>query len=331
MGWFKKRSTAGIEVGVWCLGVLGVGVIPLPSLSAQQPRLRAILRGHKVPVSVAFSGDGKILLSKDKDEFRLWDVASGKIKLTRKSEGGPVAINSDGELLVWGGKDGTVSLRDAATGAGKRTFKGHAANVYCVAFSPDDKLLASGSDDKTVKLWRIADGKNLATLKHESDVLAIAFNRNGKLLASGDWNGAVKLWEVETGKEKARLEGHSGMVHAVAFSSDGKCLASGGSDETVKIWDVAKGEEKPCPRPLEENGLVVSLAFGGQSRLLASGSFGFVGRKKVQPGEVKLWDVETRELRATLKGRTLAISNDGKQLASGSADGTVRLWDIPVK
>jgi WD40 repeat protein len=107
-----------------------------------------------------------------------------------------------------------------------------------VAFSPDGKTLASGSDDNTIKLWDVATGKEQATLKgHTAWVASVAFSPDGKTLASGG-DTTVRLWDME-GKELATLKGHTKGVNSVAFSPDGKTLASGSQDKTIKLWDVS--------------------------------------------------------------------------------------------
>ncbi len=122
-----------------------------------------------------------------------------------------------------------------------RTLMGHGSGELSVAFSPDGRTLASGSWDRTIRLWRIPDGALLRTLEgHRYGVSSVAFSPDGRTLASeGDMT--IRLWRVSDGALLRTLKGHRGGVTSVAFSPDGQTLASGSYDTTVKLWRVSAG------------------------------------------------------------------------------------------
>ena len=201
------------------------------------------------------------------------------------------------------------------------TLERHLDKVCSVTFSPDGKLLASASHDKTIKLWDTVTGIELRTLRgHSHKVRSVAFSPDGIRLASGSDDKTVKLWDIVTGRELQTLEGHSSLVYSVAFSRDGKRLASGSDDKTIKLWDAVTGKEL--------------LTLGGHSHAVASVAFSPDGKRMASGSydkTVKLWDTVTRKEPLTLEGHSswvasVAFSPDGKRLASGSWDKTIRLW-----
>ncbi len=104
-------------------------------------------------------------------------------------------------------------------------------------------ILASGSEDRTVKLWDASTGLCLKNLQgHTNWILSVAFSPNGNILATGSEDQTVKLWDVSTGQCLRTLQGHTGWVCSVAFDSQGTLLASSSADETIKLWDVTTGE-----------------------------------------------------------------------------------------
>ncbi|KAJ5895331.1 hypothetical protein N7495_007022 [Penicillium taxi] len=203
-----------------------------------------------------------------------------------------------------------------------QTLEGHSISVESVSFSPDGQIVASGSGDKTIKLWDAKTGKELQTLKGHSDgVWSVAFSPDGQAAASGSFDKTIKLWDSKTGKELQTLEGHSGWVWSVAFSPDGQIVASGSSDKTIKLWDAKTGKEL---QTLEgHSDWVRSVAFSPGGQIVASGS---------SDKTIKLWDAKTGKELQTLEGHSdgvmsVTFSPDGQTAASGSRDNTIKLWD----
>lgn len=202
-----------------------------------------------------------------------------------------------------------------------RALEGHANVVTSVAFDLQGRTLASGSFDKTVRLWEPQSGELLRSLKgHTNLVNCVAFDPEGRTLASGGSDNSVRLWEPQSGKLLRSLEGHTYLVDGVAFDPQGRTLASASADKTVRLWDPQSGK---LLRIIRGHLLPVrSVAFNSQGRL-ASGS---------DDKTVRLWEPQTGTLLRTLKGhvdciRSVAFDPQGRTLASGSIDATVRLWD----
>lgn len=205
-------------------------------------------------------------------------------------------------------------------------LKGHSRYVNAVTFSPLGNLLASGSSDKTIKLWQLDTGELIATLTgHTDDVNSLAFSPEGQYLASGSLDRTIKLWQVSNGKLLGTFAGHSDSVLSVAFSPGGQFLASGSWDKTVKVIHLPTGK---LLYTLEGHGAGVrTVAFTPDGKILASGCW---------DKTINLWKMENGQLLETLTGHldpvsSLAFSPRGLTLVSGSEDKTIKIWQFDKK
>ena len=151
----------------------------------------------------------------------------------------------------------------------QQTLGGHSRLVNSVAFSYDSKLLASVSDDNTVKVWDTATGTLQQTLGGHSDaVSSVAFSYDSNLLASASFDKTVKVWDMTAGTLQQTLGGHSDAVSSVAFSYDSKLLASASYDNTVKVWDAAIGTLKQTCKVKVDSSWMSTLSFDISNSIL---------------------------------------------------------------
>ncbi len=209
---------------------------------------------------------------------------------------------------------------------------GHAGAILQVAFSPDGQFALSGSDDKTLKLWEIATGKELRSFAgHADTVSSVAFSPDGRFALSGSYDKTLKLWEVATGRPLRTFSGHRLGVDTVAFSPDGRLGLSGSEDGTLRLWEAATGKE--LRKFSSDGGIVSSVAFSPDGRFALSNSgFDFT---------VKVWEVATGKLLRSFSGHkdsvsSVAFSPDGRlALSSGCGkdktgrciEGIMKLWE----
>ncbi len=293
----------------------------------------ATISGDYSISSVIFSPDGEILAAGLPDgRVMLWNVADSELKSLPTIEGLPpmqwpsIAFSPDGHTLAVGGgeynKNCDVLLWDIETKRIRSTLKGHTSQIRDVEFSPDGKLLATASHDKTVRLWDTCSAQVLAIGRgHEATLFGVTFSPDGQYIATASSDYTIIMRDTNL-QELYHLKGHTHRVKSLSFSPDGDILASASNDRTVKLWDI-KAYEKGANRLPHETG-VYSLAFSPNGQILITGSEG---------GRARLWDTATEQQIGELKGHSgsvwsVGISHDGRMVATGSGDQTAKLWDL---
>jgi WD40 repeat protein/serine/threonine protein kinase len=273
-----------------------------------------------------------------------------------------VVFSPDGQRLASAGQDGMVRLWDAATGLSLAELAKHIGDVNVVAWAPDNRLVASAGDDGTIQLWEPQTFQSRAPgleLKN-GPIVSLAFTRDSRCLASGDDNGNVVLHDTTDWTKIRTIPTGSGRIHGLAFSQDGLWLACATHGRGIEVWSVHNPEtprksaifnsraqcvlfnsqghvagcgwqqacvwpfqsDEPLRRISTSQDYLYSLALCSDEQFLATAA---------KDEMVRVFDVQSGELRATLVGHTdriwcVTASPDGKRLATASADGTVRIW-----
>jgi len=321
-----------------------------------------MLKGHTGRVmSLAFSPNGKLLASSAEDEtVRVWDLSSGKEILKHQffCIVLDLSFSPDGQFLACGSSqpsylvrrqpegmnavvnvlsalgyqrlasylcqpEGMIAVINLQSGRTEKTFTGHNI-VSALAFSPDGKRIASGEYDKIGKVWDFQSGKVIRTLNgHQGLILSLDFSPDGKLLATGGGRGKageVFLWDPDVAQPKRIVPRKSPQVNDVAFLPDGQTLATLTYDD-VKLWDVKTGKLKKTLK----DGFLQAMAVSPNGKTLVAVGY-----------DITFWNVQTGKESVRLKtlyysSWSVCFSPDGKILATGSDDSSIRLWNANTR
>lgn len=200
-----------------------------------------------------------------------------------------------------------------------RTFVGHTKIVSSISLSSDFKLLASGSYDNTIKLWKTSDKTLIRTfIGHSGVINSVAFSVNGKYIASGSDDMTIKLWNVLDGTLIHTMEGHTKCVYYVSFGFSDTIIASLSYDKTIKLWNI--------------NGMPIKTIYCAYSSTLAVSFDGYLLAYESKNG-IEILNVSDGTLKYLLTGevndiRSISFSFDGEFLISGTYGGIINLWNI---
>jgi WD40 repeat protein len=303
---------------------------------ARSGRLLLTLAGHTNPIEgAAFDRTGATLFTASWDgTVKIWDASTMHAESIR----GLAFKPGNGELLATASADKTVKLWEVASDrdttcadmtsgtlkAAGQPLRGHNDSVGSVAFSPHGDLLATASDDQTIRLWKVGSSQMVTTLSGHRDIIKdVDWSADGKLLATAASDGVI-IWEVPSGRIVHRLvQTHPVQVNSVAFDPEGTSLASADDNGTVAIWDVTSGQMKTSftlhGSPISK----VAFSPGQGSGLLATAGLDKTAR---------LWDAQNGKIRFDLPHTNavtdVAFSPDGERVATASLDKKVKVWDV---
>ena len=303
---------------------------PAPAWRPNAARARAMVW------SLAYSPDGRSLaiahqaIDRPPSILRIWDLAQRRDTIWFPHPVGyrSVVFSSDGRTLAAGNFDGNLSTQVADKWM-IQTSENQGSPINTLAFLPRSTTIAAGDWDGWVRFHDPDSLANRRPLKYSGKIWSLAASPDGSMIAIGGEGNAVQVYDVATRQHIITLNGHNHAVQSLAFSPDGKLLASAGG-ANVTLWDTKTWADRD---QIQHHPEVVCVRFSPDGKLLAiADGESDLPHYKLLPTAIILWDVAARDEVRRLRGHTntiwaLAFSPDGKTLASGSADQTVKFWD----
>ena len=257
--------------------------------------------------------------------YYYWNLCYGgrRILAGHADDISDLAFSYDGKTFVSVGVDGAVIVWDVVSGEERASSQGVNSSTR-VAFSPDGKFFGCGCVDHSVRIWETTTGKQAHLLKgHQARVRRVIFAPDGRSLVSSSTDKTITVWDLQTGAALRTLVGHQEEVIGLAFSPDGRTLASSSADKTVRLWDPSTGALLATLKGHKAPAWGICYLPDGQGLVSSSND----------DGVVLVWDIKTASIRQSIQAHQegvsfIALTRDGKTLATCSKHGKIGLWDI---
>jgi WD40 repeat protein len=259
------------------------------------------------------------------DDLSIWDVATGELveMWQHTSWVTAIAFTPHADMVATGHDDNTVRLWECGSEECLHELRGHGMPISAIAFSPDGKRLASAAEDKVIRLWDVASGKLLGSLVGHTDrIPALAWHPDGKRLISAGWDTTARVWDVDKFEPVILLNSHATQVQTLTLNADGSLLACADSANAVHVWSL--DQTKTVTVVPEQGGEVRGLAFSPNGNALAVGG----ADRVIHVVDPRHGAMHAEHVDPLVSRTCLAISADGKRLASLGAGTNLRVWDV---
>ena len=301
-------------------------------------------RSHHEMEKVNFNADGTVLIGMERfnNKITRWDVTLPEIEKSSKKKHDfalQAIYSSDGNTFA------TISFKDidiwdSETNTSKHKLKGHEDYIGCLSYSPDSKIIASGSKDQTIRLWDVKTGKQLRTLTgHNDQINFLSFSPDGSTLISGSGDMTINFWDIDSRELKLKfaIQGvlsdksiEKEKIKRTFFSSDKSILVTTGESRTIHLWDTTTGKIKYTFSDKNEDNKETNYVGGVENILFSPDGKSILSL--VNDYQIRMWDIATGK-RIPFTGNTGYLTNasyspDGKTLATVDYPGGIRIWDI---
>jgi len=314
---------------------------------------------------IAITPDGKFIVLGNDNIIELWNLEFGH--LIGKFEGHKnsveeIANTPDGKKFISRAIDNVIKLWDLETGSFIRDIK-LVSKVNAIAITPDSKQIVFGISDSSIKLWDIETDSVIRSMPgHEGEINTVVITPDGKQIVSGSDDSTIKLWDLESGKLIRTLIGHENSVKTIAVTFDGKHIVSGGEDGDILLWDILDGKQKAHIVPFDENQWIAYtpdnnytcspeaeeyITFRSGNTIYPYSNYAkhFKNESIVTKTFQSILPAKPIDRKPTIKPVTnpsaelaikkdelpilsLAVTSDSRRLVSGSADKTIKLWNL---